>query len=381
MPEINLTTRKKSSAPKILGQFEKQTYKAKFSEAYQPAGHNYTQAFKVLRTAYWLKYNLLTKDDIFVYETLQLLCEMEIPFCLEVLAEKCSIGDATLRKCLDNLENADLLEIYKTDGQGTPNYYILRTPYFERESIELTDDENKNKSILKRHADIEASGGEIPETFLEDELPRLEKQIKTNRAGRLRNLAKRKFKKSKLYKNFTARLQNKKISWYRLVSRLGSNSKAATVENIIYGLSKSIPPTDSNYSIFGQRFKESLQAVGIGYTSELLEDAKSLVAFFDRHRRHKKGENATAPRIKPSAKKSIKSPVTTEREETKEFLITVLEAKRKGETSVGIPHTLQQFARMFRDALNVFSFDEIETFAAGYFLPEQWILIRQEMRC
>jgi predicted transcriptional regulator len=165
---LNLTTRKNGKFQKILGTHvwddEKKTIVVRYSQAYRPEGHDYTRSFKVLRLAYWLKHHLLDQDDIATYETLQLLCEIAIPFTLDRLAEECKVGKSTLRQRLDNLENAELLTIHKTaDGQGRPNYYILRTPYFEKDTI--IGDSNK---VIARQ-----------DRILFDRVPRGQKLVKS----------------------------------------------------------------------------------------------------------------------------------------------------------------------------------------------------------
>lgn len=283
MMQINLTTRKKSLPEKVLGTFFKDfdqqnnvVYKARYSSEYKDEGHDFNKSFKVLRSAYWLKYDIISHLDVSLYETLQFLCEAEIPFSLQILAEKMRIGDATLRKCLDNLENAELLEIVKSDGQGQPNYYIIRTPFFEKENFKET---NKAK-VLRKY-------GELPETFLETEIDRLRRQIRKNSARKLRNLARKQNlsnRKKDIQKIVKTNKENRLRVWHRIIKTFG-NQDAVNFDAIVWRLCHNKDLLQIHGRDFDAAFKRFLkfefEKARMTWNEFYLDLAQELRAFYD----------------------------------------------------------------------------------------------------
>ncbi len=281
MTSINLTTRKKNPLPVALRSTvydrDSNTYEVRFSEAYRPAGHDYTQSFKVLRLAYWLKYHLLTQADIALYETLQLLCDQGIPFTLDRLAEEMAVGKSTLRQQLDNLENAELLEIRKSDGQGQPNFYILRTPYFERDSI--VGDSPAHIGRLNR---IERSGGEPPVLFLEDVVDDLRRKIRKNRAKKLRHLAALKKRSPKLYRRLAAEIEERRFRFNQIVKKLGEQG-AVDLDAYIWRLSRhgigEVETTEFNLML-RERIRGYFGRARVAVDQWLLDAAAGLFYFY-----------------------------------------------------------------------------------------------------
>ena len=64
-----------------------------------------------------------------------------------MLAKQFKRSKVTLRSRLDNLENAELLEVIELiDTQGKPYHYIIKTPYYEKKDIQQASDYLMNKA-------------------------------------------------------------------------------------------------------------------------------------------------------------------------------------------------------------------------------------------
>ncbi len=374
MSEINLTGRKKSEPPKILSSHiydEKQEkYVAKFSEAYREEGHDYNKSFKVLREAYWFKYEILTQDDIATYETLQFLCERGIAFTLEVLAQKSKVGKETLRHRLDNLVNAELLDIFKTDGQGQPNYYLLRTPLFEKKSLD-----GESPAQLRRKKEIWKAGFEVPEIYLEQNIHRLKRQIKKNRVKKLRTIYKDKklenLKKrdKSLYARIKATVEEKRMVWFSIVKTIG-NQKAANLDSVIWQYAKSdfseFESTAFN-RILREKIKDILQRLNIAFDSFLIDKVESLFHFYAPKIQTKRAGNGTNAAPADNGENA---------DDRKEFLLRVLQARKEKTQN----YSFNELVLVFRDALKVLKLAEIEALAKSYFDNDSWQKLTVELR-
>ena len=367
--QINLTTRKKSLPEKVLGTFIKQTgennnvvYKARYSAEYKDEGHDYNKSFKVLRAAYWLKYDLLNHFDVSLYETLQFLCEAEIPFSLEILAERLKIGDATLRKCLDNLVNAELLEIVRSDGQGNPNYYIIRTPYFEQENFK---DSNKSR-YFNAYKDL-------PETFLETEVERLRRQIRKNTARKLRDIARKKNlsnRKSIIQKIVNEAKQNKARLWHQIVKKFGSQD-AVNFDSIVWTLCHDKNLLQIHGSEFNAAFKRflkvELEKARIRWNESYFGYANELRAFYDARLNVKHPEKAETKPVQ-TFPESIAADTATngDNKHTIQMLNGFLSDQQKRGV---LPKTGEDFrAFLKRNGFNVaLSIEQILSIASNYF--------------
>lgn len=394
MPEINLTSRK-TAPPKVISSHyydeSNKEYTAKFSEAYSEAGHDFTKSFKVLRLCYLFAFHILTHEDIFLYETLQLLCERGDPFTIERLAEELRMSKTSIRQCLDNLENAELLEIVKSDGQGQANYYILRTPLFERETVVGDTDgviRRQNRILFNRvNGQLVPSGRDLPQIFIDDEWQRLLKQVKDNKARKMRDIARSKLlqkQNPQLWKEVKENLSNRSLTWHKIVKKLG-NSRAATFDNIVFQLIQKLQNVQSTdyWNVFKARLKEYLERAKILFDTYLLDYGVELAAFYDSRRAESK-QPATAPKTFQPAAVPPAAPETTgsdnEREETKEFLTNMMEAKTQDETISWLPKTVEQYISVFREARRHLTISEIQKIAEKAFKPDEWQLITVELR-
>lgn len=122
--------------------------------------------FKVIRTSYWEKYQLLSYDDVCFYDYLVFLKkEGEIPAIRE-LAKRLKRAVKTIFNHLNNLENCELIEVNKLlHTQGSRNDYVFRPPYFERRFYSQYKIENP-----------------FPKVFLEDVIDRFRNNLAINKA-------------------------------------------------------------------------------------------------------------------------------------------------------------------------------------------------------
>lgn len=390
MPEINLTSRKKSPPPKILGSHiydtDVQEYVVKYSEAYREAGHDFTKSFKVLRLAYLFKYHILTADDIFLYETLQLLYERGIPFSNEGLARELGMGKTTFRQCLDNLQNAELLDIYKTDGQGQPNYYLLRTPYFERESLD-----GKSPAQIRRQNEICKEGQEVPETFIESHALRLNRQVKKNHVKKLRQINPEKLEKrhKSLYQKIKSEFESKKLVWFSIVKKLGSQ-KAAALDNLIWRLAKSdfsnVETTAFN-QILRDRIKSYFSQLEITFDVWLVDTGEQLFHFYSPNiQRKEKRQTKPAPKPAMSADTANYGDASGQtvndddirRQEETDYLRTLLKAKVDKSNSY-TSFEIKDLVRVIRDYAPHLSLTETQIVVTEIFDGLVWQKIKIEM--
>jgi predicted transcriptional regulator len=387
MPEINLTNRK-TAPPKVISShyYDESTkqYTGKFSEAYREAGHDFMKSFKVLRLVYLFQYHILNKDDVFIYETLQLLCERGIPFNTHKLAEELGIGNSTIRQCFDNLENAELLEIIQSDGQGKPNFYVLRSPLFEKESI-LSDTD----AAISRQNRILNAGFPLPEIFIEDEYKRLLKQVKENKARKLRDVARSKeLQKAnpQLFREVKENKSNRLLTWYKITKKLG-NAKAVTFDNLVFKLIQELRNVESTnfWQVFKARLKEYLDQARIIFDSYLLDYGVELAAFYDSRRADQKRSAPARSEQKPAAAqtKPANAPAITgnneDAEEMREYLKATLAAVERGENLSYLPQTDTDFKKLFRDALQYLKFAELQLIAKRYFDDATWKKLTVEL--
>jgi predicted transcriptional regulator len=402
MPKLNLTSRKnKESSPQPLSFFKKERnertekleYLPKFSQAYQPLGHPYNPSFKVLRKCYWLEYGILDQDDIATYETLQFLAEQEIPFTIEVLAKRMKCGNATLQLRFDNLINAELLEIAKSDGQGSPNFYIIRTPYFERETI-IGD----STAVINRQATIEDTYGKLPETFIDDKWKTLRRNVRKNKIKQLRSLY-RQTQIDRRQKPFItaikAEFEAKKLTWFKIVRKLGT-IEAVMFDNIVWQLAKNLQTVESQdyWQIFKAALKKKLQETQIKFDEFLFDYARDLAVFYDDRR-------AAAPRRRATPQPSMPADNGTNddarsqtnfaeastgaygdevyKQNEKELLQSILKSRVDGSNSF-IPAEIKEFARVFRDNAPHLTVREKEAIAKEFFDNEAWQKIKMELR-
>lgn len=168
----------------------KNTYKARFSQVYKPAGLDFVKAYDVIYKSYWLKFRLFQRqnvskkwidcgyDAINLYNFLNYLSDNDLRFTLRGLAYNTKQSQAVLVDLLDVLENAELISrVSMADMQGKPKYYVMRTPMFESPES-LTD---KVKERIKR------AGDELPTVFVVDKLAQLARAIKENHAKQRRD--------------------------------------------------------------------------------------------------------------------------------------------------------------------------------------------------
>ncbi len=382
--QINLTTRKHSPAPKVISShiYDETTkeYVGKFSEAYREAGHDFTKSFKVLRLAYLFLYHILTADDVFLYETLQLLCERAIPFTLERLAEELGKGKNTIRESLDNLINAELLEIVKSDGQGAPNFYILRTPYFQKDSIVGDTD-----AQIGRQNRIIKAGFELPETFVEDHYKRLKKQVKENKVKKFRELCRSKEKQAEnpqLYKQLKAEADSKVLTWHKIIKKLG-NTKAAAFDNLIYKLTKGFANVETldYWQQFKISLKKNLEQLNISFDEFLFDYAKELSVFYDQRRADTVRRKTFKPASRPADDDTTGDGAEDlELAEIQQGYLRTLLTEKAEKVSTWSKYNISDFARMCREYGANLQFNQVEAIAADVLPANIWQKIKTEIR-
>lgn len=348
---------------------EKVTYEVRYSEAFQPVGHDYNQSFKILREMYWFVYEILDEADIATYETLQFLCEKRIPFTLEILAKRKKVAEKTLRQQLDNLQNAELLELYEMDAPGKPYHYVLKTPYHSRD--EFTGESGYNRKL----AVIEAYGA-IPESFIEDNYLRLRQQVRKNYVRRLKRLYKSKDLKErhpKAFREINRRIEDKKLFWFRLVKYFGQN-KAAALDDVIWKLAK------SDFSnIESTHFESELKKRITNYFNQLHLDKNNLhwairlfhhycpkVLVKSRATAHNGTSAAPADNGENADGRAFPESVL---EEQKNLLRKFLEAKRPANNSVWSKAQIKEVIRVCKEWSANLDIKTVEAVAADI-LPE-----------
>lgn len=393
---INLTTRKKSLPERVLGTFIKETvgdkiiYTVRFSQVYQPKGHEWNPSFKVLRGGYWLRHRILTEQDVSTYETLQFLAADDKPFTVEGLAAACGKSKNTLRRIFDNLINAELLEIVTVaDGQGKPNYYILRTPLYERETF---TDSTKKRILAHKET--------LPVTFLEDEAERLRLQITKNRIGKLRRLELRRRKAKKeqkdltgasltLYENLVDRYSNQNFVLHRVFKTLGEKlptpdgepqrwdyNKAVEFDRIVWYETRSMPDTGGTtyWDELKRRIKKAIAKTNIKYTVWLCDLAAELSALYDTRQRKQGGSSSSGAKranISPAPiAENFSDDYEMSDETAREASVAAIKktfAEKRSRND--LPRDSREFRRVLDNigAEIYLSFEEIKTLVAEYF--------------
>lgn len=375
----------------------KTLYIPRFARVYQPKGHLFNQSFKVIRRGYWLTHKILSHDDVAIYETLQYFFEANETFTLEDFAANCGRNDKTIRKHFDALENAELLEIVSiADGRGRPNYYILRTPLFERAHY--------NDSIKEK---IIAAGEDLPTTFLEDEAVRLRRKVGKNSVEKLRRL-------NRLRNNLPARLKpftdlvidhytERKLAIHRVYKTLREEiepdanapsgapieydyTRAANFDEAVLKATRrlSVSPDPENFEELADYYtalakqkdefrtilKEELKRVGVLYSGSMLGMASDLAAFYaPRIGGQPKNAGNKKQQELPNAAGTVgdeRFDDANEREKSRSLLRNALDLRRQTRS---LPGTAEAFwklvSSLYADVL--LSAEEILQIAANYY--------------
>lgn len=369
--------------PHLISQFDKSDkYKGKFDKLFQPAGHNYTASFDTLKLDYVLRYDLITAFDVSVYEWLYLFCKSDIPFSIDVFAKKLKCCKDTLRQSLDNLENAELLEIVKVnDERGQHNCYLLRTPLFSKDYLEFNSkekpDSNHNRSVKSHRDRIHAAGQTIPTEFLEDNLDRLRSQIQKNNVRRVRQFLRDTTKTSK-FKRLASELkqarQMRQFVWKEIFNTLGSN--AADFEQFIFSHTKElakIPTAKGEFKQALTRFvKKFCEQFNLVFNTWFVDKAEKLFEFFRirlKIPKAKAEENyySDAPEQSPFAEVD-EDFEADKKEQTLHLLRKILTEKteKARNNNAWTKSLTNDITRFLRDYLSVFTVDELENIAAEF---------------
>lgn len=237
----------------------------RFARCYAPDGHDFTKSFRVMRSAYWFKYNLLDSDAIKVYDHLHWLAEIGKGFIVPELAKQLNMCKAKLRELLDVLENLELIEIIKSDKPGAPNYYVIKTPYFEAKSLEDEKGQTTRKLIYE-------AGGAFPETTLEEQLPRLIENLKRNFA--------------KIRRDDRKQYPTQKLIWHSIAKEIGQ-SAAATFSNIVHKvlsyLGKRSTAALATWEIFDNGVKHYCEEKNIQISAKLKNLSRELCLFYENY--------------------------------------------------------------------------------------------------
>lgn len=297
--KLTAVTPKKNYSNKIVPYHQVEnfdsTYTARFSVLFQPFEHNYTPGFDVLKLAYWLKYGILEYFDVSIYELIYFFCKTKTPFSLEILAERLKVGNTTLRQSLDNLENAELLEVVSIiDEYGKHNSYILKTPYFERESIDYTRAKTpaQDKAARAKRARFATAEKPLPTEFLDDHAGRLLRQVRKNHVGkRRRMIADRKQKIACKYPDYLAALReessDRSLLWKQVSRTLPEH--AASFNEFIYQQTPDIaaePTNAGRWSKIREKVKSFCESFALKYDDVWFpEIGRKLFEFFRRRLR------------------------------------------------------------------------------------------------
>lgn len=256
--------------PNLKSHDESGKFELRLSKAYAPAGHDFTKSFNVIRSAYFFKYRLISLFAIGLYDHLHYLALNDEAFTLDQLAAQFTVGKATLCTWLDELENADLIERVKMCVQkgGDQNLYLIRTPYYEAATLDAASDGGR-----KRRKRIETAGEQIPELFLESELPRLRQQIKDNAA------------KNRREHTTPEQRREQKKNWAALFYDLGYNA-AFEFENFVFRAYRQLCTRFDNaaaeIAALENMTRNFLKSKGFAVTNKLLERARQIYFYFER---------------------------------------------------------------------------------------------------
>lgn len=240
----------------------KDEYKARFSKVYKPAGHNFTRNFVVINSAYWLKYGLLEYADVNLYNALSFFAEADLHFTLDGLAYRCHRGRDHIRASLDCLENVELIYcLTQEDVHGQPNYYVIRTPFFES-SKALT------KKVKER---IVKAGDELPRSFLATNIERL-------KAAKAENTAKKWRDDPGAYPDAAARTRQ----WNSIVTAFKGDMQAAVnFDNIVADIITESRGQRHTLEVFEKILRHECSRNQIDLTPRLREQAHGIRAFYD----------------------------------------------------------------------------------------------------
>lgn len=153
------------------------TYKARYSHVWKPAGLHFVRAFEVVYSSYWLESDLFDHDTVSLYNVLNYFAESDLLFTQRGLAHALKRSPTTIRGQLDALENCELIHTLSlSDMHGHPNYYVMCTPLF-RDRDALTE------KVKKR---IREAGDELPKTFFVEHVERYRAAVDENLAKQRR---------------------------------------------------------------------------------------------------------------------------------------------------------------------------------------------------
>lgn len=394
---INLTNHKEKIVsgktyqhkPHLIDQLDRANqFEGKFDKFFCTVGHSFTMAFDVIRESYWLEYGIIEHFDCSVYDTIYFFIRKNIPFSLDVLARKMHVSKGTLRESLDNLENAELLEIVKVnDERGQYNCYLLKSPLFERESIEFNSkyhpESNHNKAVQTTRDKFHKKGLPLPTEFLEDHVERLKQQVKKNNVRRVRLFLRDKLKSSK-FKRLATELREQREArqfvWKEIFHTLGSN--ANDFEQFIFSHTKELAVIPTAKGEFKQaliRFVKSFcEKFDLVYNTWFVDKAEKLFEFFRIRLRipKAKAEESYYSDAPPEPKMPEESPFaevdedfeTDKKEQVGLMLRKILADKtEKSRTdNAWRKSVIHDISRLLRDYLSVFTVDELEKIATEY---------------
>lgn len=297
---INLTNHKEKVLPNgkttihkphLINQLDRANqFEGKFDKLFCAVGHSFTMSFDIIRESYWLEYDILDYDDCHTYDTIYFFIRKNIPFSLDVLARKMKVSKGTLRERLDNLENAELLEIVKiNDARGQYNGYLLKSPLFKREMIEFDSkyhlESNRNKSAKTIRQKFHDKNLPLPTEFLDEHADRLRYQVKRNNVRRVRLFLRDKLKSAK-FKRLAAELrqqsETRQFVWKEILHTLGS--VANDFEQFIFSHTKQlavIPQAKGEFKQALTRFvKKFCEQFNLVYNTWFVDKAEKLFEFF-----------------------------------------------------------------------------------------------------
>jgi predicted transcriptional regulator len=372
-----MTEKKDAFLPRIipnLKRFDEQTgkYAVSYSKAYAPAGHDFIKSFKVIREAYFYKHRLISYDAVCFYDHLHFLADNDFTFTLDQLAEQVGKGKHTIRKWIDELENAELVETVKIAVQkgGAQNLYLIRTPYFEADSLKGNTDTQRRRK--KRILD---EGGTLPETFLEEHIDRLRKQIEKNHAAHRR---------SEQTKETRA---EQKRNWAVLFHEIGT-SAAITFDSIVWRayrhLSTRVDNTSdvAKWTGLDEIVRRQCKEKGILFSPYLLTLAREIFVFYERWNTPATtadtGDKNLSPDVASAAAPTDERAELRERErETLEKVLTSAD-NRKALKLNSFEQILNFLKRKLSDGL--LTLTDLEQIAAPTFEPDVWQKLTTELR-
>jgi hypothetical protein len=288
--------KKKSAADKLAGyrrprvmpgtliyNAKDNTFRARFSRVYKPAGHNFIRAYTVVRSAYWLKYGLLDHNAVTLFDDLNFFCESDMLFTLRGLENTLRRTRRMIRDNLDQLENVELVQTLSlADMHGQPNYYVMCTPYFE-------DRDALTPSVVKR---IRRDGHEPPKTFLVDHLARFKSALATNLAKERRNNPAK-------FPGQDERTHN----WNEILKAFKSDVPTAIeFDRIVFDTTQHFAGGEYRIENFDKLVRYYCTRAKLKYTPRLKELSHNLAAFYERY--HRNGAHAPAAPAEPEVSRA-----------------------------------------------------------------------------